>query len=543
MSRLIAFTLLGNLLLAVPTWGALGDELRRIVPTNPVSNQDFGDAIDVGGGLVLVGAEDTPRGATPSSGRAYLFDANTGSELIIIDSPNDGAFGSAVALDGNNLIVAAEDEAGVTGAAYIFDTSGNQLHRLQASDAAANHEFGQGVAIQGNMAVVSAPGANTFRGQLYRFDVTTGQQIGDPLFPLNDDPMPGNDLNPGDEFGNSMGFDGNHIIAGIDRAGLGGAAYIFEADGTQLHKLEPPIDPMTMNPVRGFGRQVAISGNVALVGATPDADQVFPGEVGRAYLFDVTTGDLLFELLPNDSQGEDLFSEDLDLSGNLALVGARHEAALGTINTAYLFDVNTGLEVAQLMPGPGIVAQDEALEGIALDGTFAVGGVESFDSPGFANNGIALIFDADLGLVSCDFDGSGVCDTSDIDMLIAEIAAGTNGATFDLTGDGQVDLADRDQWLQDAGIENIGAGYLLGDADLNGGVDGQDFIAWNANKFTATAAWSGGDFNGDGNVDGQDFIIWNGNKFTTANAPAVPEPAGLPLILLAMLTAWARRRA
>ena len=90
----------------------LGEELRRLVPTAPFSNQDFGDALDVGGGLVLVGAEDTPRGAVPSSGKAYLFDANTGNELLVIDSPNDGAFGSAVALDGSNLIIAAENEAG-----------------------------------------------------------------------------------------------------------------------------------------------------------------------------------------------------------------------------------------------------------------------------------------------------------------------------------------------------------------------------------------------------------------------------------------------
>ena len=122
--------------------------------------------------------------------------------------------------------------------------------------------------------------------------------------------------------------------------------------------------------------------------ATPDENQVAPDEFGRAYLFDINTGEQLFELTPNDSTGEDLFSEDLDLSGNLALVGSRREAALGSINTAYIFDVRTGQEIAQLQPEADIVAQDEALEGIAIDGRFAVGGVEGYDSPGFSNNGI-----------------------------------------------------------------------------------------------------------------------------------------------------------
>ena len=72
----------------------------------------------------------------------------------------------------------------------------------------------------------------------------------------------------------------------------------------------------------------------------------------------------------------------------------------------------------------------------------------------------------------------------------------------------------------EAGEANLGSGrrYLAGDANLDGVVDGQDFIAWNNNKFSNTAAWGAGDFNADGAVDGQDFIIWNNNKFQTSDA-------------------------
>ena len=117
-----------------------------------------------------------------------------------------------------------------------------------------------------------------------------------------------------------------------------------------------------------------------------------------------------------------------------------------------------------------------------------------------------------------------------------------------MTGDGLVDQADLDEWLYQAGDQNLGPGraYLAGDANLDGVIDGQDFVTWNANKFTSTGAWCAGDFNASGEVDGQDFLLWNHNKFTGAPAApaAVPEPeARSGLLLLAGIAGclWQRR--
>ena len=118
-----------------------------------------------------------------------------------------------------------------------------------------------------------------------------------------------------------------------------------------------------------------------------------------------------------------------------------------------------------------------------------------------------------------DFNGDDVWDCDDIDALVAAIAAGGNNPLFDLTGDGVVSMADITDpdfgWLRRAGEENLGVGrtYLVGDANLDGVVDGPDFLLWNENKFMDGAGWCGGDFNADGAVDGQDFILWNQNKF------------------------------
>ena len=161
-----------------------------------------------------------------------------------------------------------------------------------------------------------------------------------------------------------------------------------------------------------------------------------------------------------------------------------------------------------------------------------VGGVPMFDQRGMPFGRVEdgdgnMVARIDMGayevqpptVPTCDFDGMNGCNIDDIDAMVMEIVAGTNSPLYDLTDDGLVNLADRDQWLADAGALNLTSGnpYLLGDSNLDGVVDGQDFIVWNANKFMSTGKWSQADWNADGVTDGQDFIIWNGNKFQSSD--------------------------
>jgi FG-GAP-like repeat/Bacterial Ig-like domain len=140
-----------------------------------------------------------------------------------------------------------------------------------------------------------------------------------------------------------------------------------------------------------------------------------------------------------------------------------------------------------------------------------------------------------------DFDADGDLDVSDLNALVQQVASPSGSLVFDLTGDGVLDDADLANWLVLGGAANLPSGnpFLKGDSNLDGFVDGSDFGAWNAHKFTNTAAWTAGDFNADGVVDGTDFGIWNSHKFQASDAlTTVPEISGvfviIPMILLGL---------
>ena len=146
---------------------------------------------------------------------------------------------------------------------------------------------------------------------------------------------------------------------------------------------------------------------------------------------------------------------------------------------------------------------------------------------------------SDPFVITCDFDDDRFCGADDLNLLLAEgpIALGVptdiSNELYDLNGDGTLDAADVELWLADAaGANGLPSAYEFGDANLDGIVNTDDFLAWNVNRFTADTAWDAGDFNGDGFVDVSDFNIWNVNRTPGTPPQQVPEPsAGLLLIL------------
>jgi hypothetical protein len=74
------------------------------------------------------------------------------------------------------------------------------------------------------------------------------------------------------------------------------------------------------------------------------------------------------------------------------------------------------------------------------------------------------------------------------------------------------------------------------DFDMDGDVDGRDFLAWQRGYGAADPIFGDGDANYDGVVDGADLAVWQaayGGGALTASI-GVPEPAAMYLLVMAI---------
>ncbi len=391
LTRFIATLLVASLSMA-PAWAGTFDLETKLTASDATEGDRFGNSLAFDGRLAMVGA----RHANDSAGSVYLFDVATRSELLqltALDAGTDDRFGTSLALEGNRAIVGAVDDIPGSGAgsAYLFDvdplspTFGNQLFMLTGSDPAEKDDFGEAVAISGNTAIVGAPGSSG-SGSVYVFDVTTGAQ----LFELT-----GSDTASGDKFGVRVAMSGNLAIIGASRNDEGGtdagAAYLFD--------LSDPSNPIQIQKLiasdaRGasqFGLSVAISGDTAIVGARLDNGGFFRS--GAAYLFDVTDPSNpteLDKLIAPDAAFSDEFGRYVSISDDTALVGARFNDGVGNDSgSAYLFDVTTGDLLRQLNPSDAAEG-DEFGSSVAISGGTALVGALFDDNAGIRSGSVYL---------------------------------------------------------------------------------------------------------------------------------------------------------
>jgi hypothetical protein len=97
--------------------------------------------------------------------------------------PSDGAissdYGFSVAVGSQKIVVGAQnddDNGNISGAAYIYDLDGSNEIKITASDGAANDRFGYSVSVGNGRIVVGANGAaNSSGGAAYIFDLNGTQ--------------------------------------------------------------------------------------------------------------------------------------------------------------------------------------------------------------------------------------------------------------------------------------------------------------------------------------------------------------------------------
>ena len=338
---------------------------------------------------------DAPR--SPLAVAAYIQAGKfTGNDTAANDY-----FGYAVAIEGETAVIGAynDDDGGYdSGSAYVFDLSDSaqliQVSKLYASDADSSDYFGQAIAISGDIAVIGASYAGN-AGAAYVFDLSSCGTTCTETSKLT-----ASNASTYDGFGRSVAISGNIAVIGTpydDDGGYdSGSAYVFD--------LSDPANPVQASKLTAadaaktdyFGLSVAISGNTAVIGAYYDDDGGY--DSGSAYVFDLsdpTNPVQTSKVNAADAAASDLFGYSVAVSGNTAVIGAYYDDDGGdNSGSAYVFDLSDPTNPVQTskVNAADAAAGDQFGYSVAISGNTAVIGAYRDDDSG-DNSGSAYVFD------------------------------------------------------------------------------------------------------------------------------------------------------
>ena len=154
----------------------------RLTASDRASGDRFGRAVAMDGDTIVVGAPfDDDDG--DSSGSAYVFikpdrgwaSTSTAAKLTASNGKANDQFGFSVAVDGNTVVVGADQDDGNRGSVYVFTkpqdgwTDAAGTDKLAAYGRSQNDRFGNSVAVDGNTVLVGAAGDDSGEGSAYVF--------------------------------------------------------------------------------------------------------------------------------------------------------------------------------------------------------------------------------------------------------------------------------------------------------------------------------------------------------------------------------------
>ena len=295
------------------TWPAT--ETAQLIASDKAVGDRFGWSVSVSGNVALIGAPLVLTTTTPvvPIGAAYIFQTTDGGsswnerqKLLASDKAALDVFGSAVSVSGSVAVIGApnHNSGGLknSGQAYIFrSTDGgatwSEIQKLTASNKAANNYLGLSASISGSIALIGAPyhasGGITDCGAAYIFHSSDG---GATWSSSETQMLTASDKSANDKFGVGVSVSDYVALVGApdhDSGGLSnsGEAYIFESTDGGVTWSSPEKEKLTASDKAvsdWFGASVAVSGNIASIGA-PDRASGGISRSGAAYIFDGTS--------------------------------------------------------------------------------------------------------------------------------------------------------------------------------------------------------------------------------------------------------------
>jgi hypothetical protein len=346
----------------------------KIVALDRAVGDAFSYAVAIYGDYAVIGApyeDDDINNSNPlaDAGSVYIFKRDgvnwiQEAKLVANDRGIGDLFGISVSIFGDYVVVGSllddENELGTntalnSGSAYIFKrngTSWSQEAKIVANDRVAGPRFGTSVSISGDYVIVGA-------------------------------------------------FLENRDAAGLNSLGSAGAAYIFKRNGTNWVQ-EAKIVASDRANSDSFGNSVSISGDYIAVGAWGnDFDGLGIGSnlalnAGAAYIFKRNAASWVQEkkIVASDRAASDFFGRSIAISGDLVIVGAYLEDedatssnTLSNAGSVYIYKRT----LTNWTQSTKIVASDRAIDdsfgfGLAIDGNTIIAGSSGNDKDITGNN-------------------------------------------------------------------------------------------------------------------------------------------------------------
>jgi hypothetical protein len=196
--------------------------------------------------------------------------------------------------------------------------------------------FGGSVAISGDVAIVGAElvddvATNAGAAYVYRRSIDGTWSLEDELL--------ASDGAAEDLFGEAVAVSGDVALVGApgrdEIAQDSGAVYVFRHTGGGVWTLEQKLVQANGGPtggaLNGFGGSIAFTGSLAIVGAAGDSTKgSFAGAAHGFFRAGDGTWTLEAKLVASDGQAEDSFGAAVAMDGIWALVGAPFDDDLGT---------------------------------------------------------------------------------------------------------------------------------------------------------------------------------------------------------------------
>ena len=288
-------------------------------------------------------------------------------KLIAADGAAQDSFGWSVSISGDTAIVGAPQDGGSIGSAYIFvrdpvTNSWTQAQKILATDGALYDQFGESVSISGDSAIVGAKWDDSYRGSAHVFvrDPDTGVWTQQQKLLASDGAAY-------HIFGKSVAISGDIAIVGADYStGIAndtGFAYIFVRDPatgvwTEQEKLAPSDG--VINDY--FGYRVAIDGETAVVGSG------LAGGRSYTYKYNSGTGNWYESKLIRTNTSESV-GRNVSIRGDIAITGAPYLTSYGS---AYIFErnpVSGDWTEQQMLTQPDATSHGNFGYAVAIDGS------------------------------------------------------------------------------------------------------------------------------------------------------------------------------